>query len=147
MPRELSEEFVPIPLAHQRVRRQTIFGGVTPGNPGTAGTIGASGNLFNQNGHRVDGHAQISRNFHPTGPASVGGGLNYQGPRGGAAINANHAHHFGTDVGVTGNANVWRSNNGRSSLDANANYNRHFGGPFGTGKPNYGGGVMFTHKF
>lgn len=130
-----------------RVRRQTVFGGVTPGNAGTTATIGASGTLFNQNGHRVDGHGQVSRTFNPTGPTSVGGGLDYQGPRGGASISADHTRHFGTDVGVSGNANLWRSNNGRSNLDATANYNRHFGGPYGTGAPNYGAGLQFNHRF
>lgn len=118
---------------------------MTPGNPGATGTLGASGTLFNQNGHRVDGHGQISRNFHPAGPTSIGAGLDYQGPRGGASVNANHMRHMGTDVGVNGNVNVWRS--GGSSLDANANYGRHFGGPGGNGRPNYGVGATFRHRF
>lgn len=138
---------MPIPLEHLRIRRQTVFGGVTPGNPGQTATLGTSGTLYNQNGHRLDGHAQVSRTFNPTGPTSVGAGLDYQGPRAGASLNANHINHFGTDVGVTGNANIWRSPNKQSSLDANANYNRHFGGPFGTSKPNYGVGATFTHRF
>lgn len=130
-----------------RVRRQTVFGGITPGNPGVTGTIGAKGNIFNQNGHSLDGSGQISRTFRPVGPTVVGAGLDYQGPRGGASVNANHARGFGTDVGASANANLWRGNNGRSSLDANANYGRHFGGPFGTGRPNYGVGATFNHRF
>lgn len=124
-----------------------MFGGVTPGNPGATATLGASGNVFNQNGHRLDAHGQISRDYKPTGPTSIGGGLDYQGPRGGASVNANHMRHLGTDVGVTGNANIWRSPDRRTSLDGNASYNRHFGGPFGTGRPNYGVGATFTHRF
>lgn len=136
-----------IPFEYNRVRRQTLFGGVTPGNPGQTVTLGTQGNLFNQNGHSLDGRAQVSKTFNPTGVTSLGGGLDYQGPRGGASLNANHARHFGTDVGITGNANLWRSPDRRSSLDANANYNRHFGGPFGTGRPNYGVGATFRHNF
>lgn len=130
-----------------RVRRQTVFGGITPGNPGVTGTIGAKGNIFNQNGHSLDASGQISRTYRPVGPTAVGAGLDYQGPRGGASVNANHARGFGTDVGASANANLWRSHNGRSSLDANANYGRHFGGPFGTGRPNYGVGATFNHRF
>lgn len=129
-----------------RVRRQ-VFGGITPGNPGVTGTIGARGNIFNQNGHSLDASGQISRTFRPVGPTVVGGGLDYQGPRGGASVNANHARGFGTDLGASANANLWRSQNGRSSVDANANYGRHFGGPFGTGRPNYGVGATFNHRF
>lgn len=146
-------ESAPIPYEYveqipsYRLRRQTVFGGVTPGNPGSTATIGASGTIFNQNGHRVDGHGQVSRTFNPTGPTSIGGGLNYQGPRGGASVNADHTRHLGTDVGVTGNANLWRSPNGRSNLDGTANYNRHFGGPFGNSRPNYGAGLQFNHRF
>lgn len=147
VPRDVSQHYVPIPLEHIRVRRQTVFGGITPGNPGKTAIIGASGNIFNKDGHSLDAHGQVSRTYRPTGPTSVGGGLDYQGPRGGASINANHVHRFGTDVNAQGNVNVWRSQNGMSSLDANANYNRHFGGPFGSGKPNYGAGAMFTHRF
>lgn len=130
-----------------RVRRQTVFGGVTPGNPGATATVGASQNIFNSNGHSLDAHGQVSRTFHPTGQTSIGTGLDYQGPRGGASATVDHTRHFGTDVGVQGNANIWRSNNGRSTLDGTANYNRHFGGPFGTGRPNYGAGLQFTHRF
>lgn len=138
---------MPIPLEHYRVRRQTVYADLTPGNPGATATLGASRTLFEQNGHRVDGQAQVSRNYRPNGPTSVSGGLNYQGPRGDASITANHVNRGGTDVGVTGNANLWRSQDGRSSLDANANYNKHFGGQSGNGRSNYGVGAVLTHRF
>lgn len=130
-----------------RVRRQIIFGGLTPGRPGTTATVGAQGNLFNNNGHSLHAQGQVSKTFKPIGPTSVGGALNYQGPNAGVSGNVNHVHRFGTDVGVTGNANVWKSPNGRSSLDATAGVNRHFGGPFGNGKPNYNGNLNFIHRF
>lgn len=131
-----------------RVRRQSgVFGKVEPGNPGVTGTIGAQGNIFNQNGHSVNAHGQVSRTYHPAGPTSIGGGINYEGPRGSASANANHVHRFGTDVSVGGKANVWTSNNRRSTVDVGGNYNRHFGGPFGTGKPNYNVGATFIHRF
>lgn len=129
----------------QRVRRQTVFGGVTPGNPGTTGTIGARGNVFNNNGHSLDAHGQVSRTFKPTGPVNIGGGLDYQGPRGGVSANVDHTRHIGTNVGVNGNANIWRSRDGRSSLDGTASYNQQFG-PYG-GRPQYGAGLNFKHNF
>lgn len=58
-----------------------------------------------------------------------------------------NTHRFGTDVSAQGNLNLYRGNNGRTTLDANAGYNRHFGGPGGTGKPNYGGGLQFNHRW
>lgn len=134
-------------LLPSRVRRQTVFGGITPGNPGVTATVGAQGNIYNKNGHSVDAFGQVSKTYRPVGPTSVGGGIDYQGPRGGVLANANHVQHYGTDVGVNGNANIWRSQNGRSSLDANAGYNRHYGGPFGTGRPNYNVGATFNHRF
>lgn len=129
-----------------RVRRQ-IYGGITPGNPGKTVTLGAQGNIYNNNGHSVDGHAQVSRTFQPAEPTSIGGGLDYKGPRAGASVNVDHVHRFGTNVGAQGNMNVWRSNNGRSTLDANAGYNQHFGGPFGNSRPNYNVGANFIHRF
>lgn len=130
-----------------RVRRQTVYGGLTPANPGAKATIGAQGNIFNNNGHSVHANGEISKTFKPIGPTSIGGGVNYQGPRAGVSGNVNHVHRFGTDVGVSGNTNIWRSPNGRTSVDANAGYNRHFGGPGGTGRPNYNGNINFNHRF
>lgn len=130
-----------------RYRRQ-LTGGVQAGpNGGVQGTLGAAGTLYNNNGHNVDGHAQVSKNWNPRGPTAIGGGLDYQGPRGGASLDVNHAHRFGTDVGASGNANLWKSPNGMSRLDGTANYNRHFGGPGGRSSPNYGAGLNFNHRF
>ncbi|XP_055677587.1 attacin-B-like [Lutzomyia longipalpis] len=139
---------LPLPLAKQRVRRQTIFGGVTPGNPGgVQGTVGARGTLFENNGHRLDGHGSVSRNWHPTGPTTIGGGLDYTGPRGSASVSAQHQHRFGTTIGAEGRANLYRSPNGMTSVDAHGSYQRHFGGPFGTSRPNYNVGLGLSHRF
>lgn len=144
-PKNVEDEREP---CHVRRVRQTVFGGVNPSEQGgVRGTIGASKTLLNENGHRLDAHSQISRNWKPNGPTEVGGGLNYQGARGGGSIDANHARHFGTDVNAQGNVNLWKSHNGRSQLDGTANYNQHFGGPFGRSRPSYGGGLNFVHRF
>uniref|UniRef100_A0A1L8DQF5 Putative attacin n=1 Tax=Nyssomyia neivai TaxID=330878 RepID=A0A1L8DQF5_9DIPT len=139
---------VPVLLPRQRVRRQTVFGGITPGNPaGVQGTVGARGTLFDNNGHRVDGHGSISRNWHPNGPTTIGGGLDYTGPRGSASVTAQHLHHLGTTLGAEAKANIYRSPNGMTSLDAQGAYQRHFGGPFGASKPDYRVGLGLTHRF
>lgn len=54
---------------------------------------------------------------------------------------------FGTDLNVEGRGNIWRSNDGNTRFDAVGNYGRHYGGIGGTGKPNYYGGVEFSHRF
>lgn len=132
---------------HARHTRQ-VFGGITSNNEGgVRGTIGGSKTLLNDNGHRLDGHGQLSKNWKPNGPTEIGGGLNYQGPRGGASIDANHARHLGTDLNAQGNVNLWRNHNGRSQLDGTANYNQHFGGPGGKSRPNFGAGINFVHRF
>lgn len=154
VPQEFNTEYLQYPVDYQsiedvapiRVRRQ-IYGSVTPGNPGATATIGARGNIFKQNGHSVDAHAQVSRTYKPAGPTSIGGGIDYQGPRGGLSASANNVRHLGTDVNVGGNANVWQSRDGRSSVDVNGGYNRHYGGPGGTGKGNYNAGAQFSHRF
>ncbi|GAB0086631.1 Attacin_C domain-containing protein [Sergentomyia squamirostris] len=144
---EYEEVFVPIPVAKYRVRRQ-VFGGVSPGpQGGIAGTFGGRGTLYENNGHKVDGHASVSRNWHPTGPTTIGGGLDYTGPRGSASISATHPHHFGTTVNAEGRANLYTSPNRMTSIDAHGGYQRHFGGPFGTSKPNYNVGLGLSHRF
>lgn len=50
------------------------------------------------------------------------------------------------DLDVTASKNLWQSRDGRSNLDAYANYNRHYGSP-GTTRPNYGAGITFNHRF
>lgn len=62
---------------------------------------------------RLGAQGQVGLQFKPTGPASLGGGRDYQGPRAGISGNVNHARHFCNDVGVNGNANLWKSHDGR----------------------------------
>lgn len=140
--------FEPIPLRIQRREKRQVYGGVTNGQPGgIQGTLGAGGTLYNNNGHRVDGHGQVSKNWGPKGPTTLGGGLDYTGPRGGASINAQHQHRLGTSVGAEGRYNVYSSPNGRTTVDAHGGYGRHFGGPFGNSKPDYNVGVGLNHRF
>lgn len=129
-----------------RVRRQ-IFGGFTPGNPGVTGTLGARGNLLNNNGHMLQASGQVSKTFTPMGPTNVGGGLNYQGPHAGAGVHADHTHRQGTNLGARANYNLWRSPNGMTTVGAEGRYDRHFGGPTGNSRPSYGAVATFNHRF
>ena len=40
-------------------------------------TLGHSGTLLNNDRHRLDGSVFASRQFHPKGPLTTGGGLDY----------------------------------------------------------------------
>ena len=129
---------------HKRYARQ-VFGGVQgqPGGP-QQGTIGASGNLYNSNGHNLDGRVQASQQFNPRGPVAVGGGLDYTAPRGGASVDVNHQRGFGTNVNAQGRANLYTSPNTRTTVDAVGNYNQNFGP---RSRPDYNVGVGFKHRF
>lgn len=66
--------------------------------------------------------------------------------RGSAEVSVNRDRQ-GTDVNARVNARIWESKNGRSELNGEANYNRHFGGSAGSSRPNYGAGLNFVHRF
>lgn len=66
--------------------------------------------------------------------------------RGSAEVSVNRDR-GGTDVDARVNAHIWQSKNGRSELNGEANYNKHFGGPSGNSRSNYGGGINFIHRF
>lgn len=53
----------------------------------------------------------------------------------------------GTNLNVEAQARLWQSQNRQSTLDGTANYQRNYGGQFGTGRPNYGVGLNFIHRF
>ncbi|XP_044748054.1 uncharacterized protein LOC123309153 isoform X6 [Coccinella septempunctata] len=135
---------VPLPLSRQR-RQTTVDINKTPG--GTQVALGHKGTIFENDNHLVSGQGFVSKQFRPTGPTTLGAGLGYEHKPSGSGINlgASNTRGFGTDLSATGTANLWSKGNSR--LDAYANYDRHFGGPWGTGRPNYGGGLQFTHRF
>ncbi|CAD7080680.1 unnamed protein product [Hermetia illucens] len=55
--------------------------------------------------------------------------------------------HSGFDLNVQGRAKIWESNNGRNTLHGTGEYSQHLGGPYGNSRPNFGGGLLFTHRF
>ncbi|XP_044748049.1 uncharacterized protein LOC123309153 isoform X2 [Coccinella septempunctata] len=147
---------VPLPLSRQRrqttvdikknpdQRRQTTVD-IQKNPVGTQIDLGHKGTIFENDKHLVTGEGFVSKQFRPTGPTTLGAGLGYEHKPSGSEINlgASNTRGFGTDLSATGTANLWRKGNTR--LDAYANYDRHFGGPRGTGRPDYGAGLQFTH--
>ncbi|KAJ8896106.1 hypothetical protein PR048_001448 [Dryococelus australis] len=125
-----------------------VSGAELPSSGGTRVSAQGSRTVWQGQDSRVDANAHWARTFGGAGgPPTYGGGLNYQHPRGGAAVDVSRTPGFGTQVGAQGAANLWRSQDGRSSLDANARWSRNYGGPWGTSRPNYGAGLNFVHRF
>ena len=69
-----------------------------------------------------------------------------ESPRFEGSIGVNR-NQFGTDVDAEAKARLWQSQNGRTQVNGNANFDQHFGGPAGRQRPNIRGGVRFTHSF
>nr|XP_022912793.1 attacin-B-like [Onthophagus taurus] len=109
------------------------------------GTITHTGTLLNNNNHNLMGTGAISGGKHQ--PVGIGGGLDYTHKPSASTFSAsaNHLRGFGTDVGASGRYNFVNKPNTQAYVGGN--YNRHFGGPFGTGRPNYGAFVGLTHRF
>ncbi|XP_055921372.1 diptericin A-like [Eupeodes corollae] len=53
----------------------------------------------------------------------------------------------GFDINANTRFPIWSSSNGRNSFDGTAGYSQHVGGPYGNSRPDYRGGVIFTHRF
>lgn len=70
-----------------------------------------------------------------------------RGSRGSVTATVDRSKQTGTNVNIEAQARLWQSRNRQSTLDGNANYQRNFGGQFGTGRPNYGVGLNFRHRF
>ncbi|XP_044748053.1 uncharacterized protein LOC123309153 isoform X5 [Coccinella septempunctata] len=141
---QFGTEYLMVPLPLSRQRRQTTVD-IQKNPVGTQIDLGHKGTIFENDKHLVTGEGFVSKQFRPTGPTTLGAGLGYEHKPSGSEINlgASNTRGFGTDLSATGTANLWRKGNTR--LDAYANYDRHFGGPRGTGRPDYGAGLQFTH--
>ncbi|KAK9870783.1 hypothetical protein WA026_009743 [Henosepilachna vigintioctopunctata] len=142
---EFGEHYLMVPLPLIRHRRQTSVD-ISRGGGGTQVTAGHQGTIFRNDNHHVTGGGFISKQFHSTGPTTVGGNVGYQHIPSGSGINlgASNTRGFGTAVSATGNANIWSSGNSR--LDLTGSYGRHFGGAWGTGPPDYEVALTFNKK-
>lgn len=102
--------------------------------------ISHTGNVFDNNNHRLDGTASAGKNWgsHGLRPDQVGGRLDYSHkPSGSSAfVGADNMRGYGTDVNAGVKYNIHQSKN--LGVDLTGQYGRHFGGPGGTGRPNAG---------
>lgn len=64
----------------------------------------------------------------------------------GVNVNVDHGKQ-GTNVAVDAQRRLWESRNGRTTVDGQASYSQHFGGPAGRQPAQRGVGVMFRHRF
>ncbi|KAI4463070.1 attacin c-terminal region [Holotrichia oblita] len=141
LPTYEDEEYILVPIS--RVRRQTTGGVDSNGRA----FVSHTGTLVDNNRHNLQGTASASKQFKPNGPLTVGGALDYTHKPSGSTlgVGASNTRGFGTDVGATGKYNFY--NKGGTSVFAEGNYGRHFGGPGGTGRPNYYGGFGISHRW
>ncbi|XP_018563819.1 sarcotoxin II-1-like [Anoplophora glabripennis] len=140
---EEGQQYYLVPVS--REKRQATKWGVS--NTGVG--LSHSGTILNNDNHRLDGSAYAAKNFgsHGLRPDQVGGRLDYaHKPSGsGAFISADNARRYGTDVNAGAQYNFVHKNN----LDVGVvgQYGRHFGGPFGTGRPQGYVGLTATGRF
>ena len=135
------EEYVLVPIS--RVRRQVTSLGVD----GTRATLSHTGTLVNNNNHHLSGTGFASKQFKPNGPLTTGGNLDYTHKPSGSTlgVGAANTRGYGTDFSASGRYNFY--NKGNTNAFAEGNYNRHYRGPGGTGRPNYYVGLGVEHRF
>nr|AUI80411.1 attacin [Gomphocerus sibiricus] len=66
--------------------------------------------------------------------------------RGKVDVDVHREKGVGTVVGVQGQGNVWKSDDGNTRVDADGSWQRVYRGP-AAGKPNYSGGIRFSHRW
>lgn len=112
-------------------------------------TLGQKGTLFSNDNHKLDGAYSGSKAWgsHGLKPDTFGGRLDYtHNPSGSTAfVGANRTPGYGTDLSAGVKYNIAQGKNWDVGLSAQ--YDRRYGGPYGTGKPNvnvlFGGNGRF----
>uniref|UniRef100_A0A224XZX2 Putative attacin n=1 Tax=Panstrongylus lignarius TaxID=156445 RepID=A0A224XZX2_9HEMI len=104
-----------------------------------------SGTLLKTDHATVDGNAYYQRNWGPAPKYQTGAGLNLNHDSGlTGSLNYDKMPQT-SRLGATAGYKIFESQNGRSTLDANAYYNRNFGG-FGP-RQDYGGFLNYRYRF
>ncbi|XP_046383618.1 uncharacterized protein LOC124154129 [Ischnura elegans] len=85
------------------------------------------------------------RSTQPGAPSPQGGGQS--GDRGGVEVGVSRGEGGSRRVEARGEGNVWQSNDGRGRVDVHGHYSRDYGGRYGTQRPQYGGGIRYSHRF
>ncbi|XP_046383623.1 uncharacterized protein LOC124154134 [Ischnura elegans] len=84
------------------------------------------------------------RSTQPGAPSPQGG---QSGDRGGVEVGVSRGDGGSRRVEARGEGNVWQSNDGRGRVDVHGHYSRDYGGRYGTQRPQYGGGIRYSHRF
>lgn len=62
-------------------------------------------------------------------------------------LSVDHEEDIGTDITAALNANIWKSDDGRSRLDLTSKYSQHFDEFGNNGKSKIGGSIHFIHNY
>lgn len=54
---------------------------------------------------------------------------------------------YGTDLSIAAQQRLWQSQNQKHEIHGGGSYNQHLGGPYGSSKPHFGGGVGYVYNF
>lgn len=111
--------------------------------------ISHTGNIFDNNNHRLDATASAAKgwNSHGLKPDQFGGRLDYSHKPSGSSVfvGADRVRGYGTDVNAGMKYNIHQSKNW--GVDLTGQYGRRFGGPYGTGRPNAGVFLNINGRF
>ncbi|XP_046988041.1 diptericin A [Schistocerca americana] len=67
--------------------------------------------------------------------------------RGGIDVNVHREKGVGTVLDAQGQGNIFRSDDGKTRVDVQGQYERVIRGPARHSKPNFSGGITFSHRF
>ncbi|XP_067627451.1 attacin-A-like [Eurosta solidaginis] len=112
-------------------------------------TQSASANLFNNGVHSLDANAFASQNKLANGLKFErnGAGLDYSHINGhGASLTHSNIPHFGSQLGLSGKANVWSSHDRNTRLDLTGSSSKWMSGPL-SGQKDFSAGLGLTHLF
>ncbi|VEN33768.1 unnamed protein product [Callosobruchus maculatus] len=111
--------------------------------------VAHSGNIFDKNGHRLDGSAYANKDHHSPGikPDQFGGQWNYNHDpsRTSAFVGADHTKGYGTDAGAGIKHDIHRSKDFNVGVGVGAQ--KHYGGPGGDTRPQFGAFVRGSGRF
>ncbi|XP_018563821.1 uncharacterized protein LOC108905443 [Anoplophora glabripennis] len=138
---EVGQQYVLVPV--NREKRQATKLDIS----NTGVTLGHKGNIFDSNSHKLDGSAYATKNFGTRGLDQFGGRLDYahKPSASNVFLGADQTRHFGTDVKAGAQYNFVHKKD--FDVGVVGQYERHFGGPFGTGKPQGYVGLTATGRF
>lgn len=89
-------------------------------------------NVINQDHHRKDQHKELDRRIRRQLDLN---------------LSVDHEEDTGTDITAAIEANLWKSEDGKSRIDGTAKYEQHFDEYGQNGKSKVGGSIHFIHNY